>query len=255
MGNHLIRLQKLIAEAGVASRRKAESLILAGKVKVNGEVVTALGTRVDPRVDVITVSGKRIAISSPKVYYALNKPLGYLTSLRDPQGRPTIMDLIPDIPVRVFPVGRLDYNSRGLLLLTNDGQLAYCLTHPKFKVGKTYRVLVEGAIGEKAIGQLRSGVELEDGRTAPAQVTLRWRERSQSSLEISVYEGRKREIRRMCQAVGHPVLELERIEFAGIKLGNLPPGSHRPLRQAEIAQLKRLMPTATSPRCSPGTGV
>ncbi|MBC7343698.1 MAG: rRNA pseudouridine synthase [Clostridia bacterium] len=241
----MMRLQKAIAQAGVTSRRKAEELILTGKVQVNGQVVTTLGAKVDPRTDIITVSGKRIIVSPKKVYYALNKPVGYITSLKDPQGRATVMDLLPPIATRIFPIGRLDYNSEGLLLLTNDGQLAYYLTHPRFKVKKTYRVLVKGFFGDEDAAKLRAGVELEDGKTAPARVTILKRTPTYSWLEITIHEGRKREIRRMCASVEHPVLKLKRIEFAGILLGKLPVGHYRPLTSLEILKLKNLVRTAS----------
>lgn len=232
------RLQKVIAQAGLASRRQAEELITRGRVKVNGKVVTTLGVKVDPTSDVIEVDGELLRRESP-VYIMLHKPEGFVTTLRDPQGRPTVIDLIRDVPERLFPVGRLDYKTRGLLLLTNDGHLAHRLTHPSFGVVKTYHAQVKGAINADAIRQLRTGVLLEDGMTSPAKVRLLSREAGTSWIEIGIHEGRNRQVRRMAEAIGFPVVELIRVRFGPLDLGDLEEGSYRRLQEKEVTALKR----------------
>ncbi|GAW91013.1 pseudouridine synthase [Calderihabitans maritimus] len=234
------RLQKVLAKAGIASRRKSEELIKAGRVKVNGEVVTRLGTKVDPVADKIEVDGKPVPAGEPKIYIMLNKPRGYVTTVSDPQGRNTVMDLVKDVPQRIYPVGRLDYDTEGLLLLTNDGDLAYALTHPRHEVEKTYLALVQGHPGEKALERLRSGVLLEDGWTSPAKVRLLRREKGNTWLEIKIHEGRNRQVRRMCDAVGHRVLRLKRTAVADLYLGNLRVGRYRSLTTKEIRKLKEI---------------
>jgi len=236
----LERLQVIIARAGLASRRKSEALISAGKVKVNGRVVTRLGTMADASRDTVEVEG--IVLSrSPQIYVLLNKPGGYVTTLADPQGRRKVTDLLDGLNERVFPVGRLDYTTEGLLLLTNDGELAYRLTHPRYHVPKTYLALVKGFPGQTVLTALKSGVELEEGRTAPAEVRLVRKEGPDTLLEIRLYEGRKRQVRRMCAAVGYPVRTLQRTQFGFLRLGNLKPGEFRHLTRAEVASLKHLV--------------
>ena len=234
------RIQKILSKAGIASRRKAEQLILEGRVFVNGKVAT-LGMKADMEKDYIKVDGKLVLKPEPKTYIALNKPKGFLTTLEDPEGRPTIRELLRGIRYRVYPVGRLDFYSEGLLILTNDGELAYRLIHPSYKVPKTYLVKVKGIIDEKDLNKLRQGIMLEDGMTAPAQIKrIRMPKTEKNSwLEITIHEGKKRQIRRMFERVRHPVLKLKRVRIDGIKLGNLPPGQWRYLDKEEIQKLKK----------------
>ncbi len=231
-----MRLAKYLAHAGVASRRAAEQLILAGRVSVREEVVR------DPARDVddssrVAVDGRPLAGAEQRVVYALHKPVGVLSTALDSRGRPTVVELLPDEQRRLYPVGRLDADSSGLILLTNDGELAHRLTHPSFEVPKAYRARVGGgAVGEAALRALRAGVTLDDGLTAPARV----RRVSSEVLEIVIHEGRNRQVRRMCEAVGHPVLSLERVRFGPLRLAGLSPGDHRRLTLAEIGQLYAL---------------
>ncbi|PWK14433.1 pseudouridine synthase [Tumebacillus permanentifrigoris] len=229
------RLQKVLAQAGVASRRKCEEIILAGDVTVNGQVVTELGTKVTPGVDQIEVNGESISFEQ-KVYILLNKPRGVVTTAYDPQGRKTVIDLI-DVPERIYPVGRLDLDTAGLLILTNDGALANGLMHPSKEIDKTYRTWVRGTVKPEAIKELSNGVELEDGMTAPAKVRLIEKEGDETLLEIVIHEGRNRQVRRMCEAVGHPVKSLMRVQLAFLKLGRLRYGEYRPLTPLEIDRL------------------
>jgi pseudouridine synthase len=235
----LERLQKFLAHAGIGSRRSCEELILQGKVKINGKVVTKLGTKVDPDVDRIEVNNKPIEKEEQNIYILLNKPDGYVTTVKDPQGRPTVIDLLKDINQRVYPVGRLDYETEGLLILTNDGQLAFRLTHPKYKINKVYEVLVKGHPDNKALEQLRNGIELGDGLTEPARVKILKLMKNSTLLEVTIYEGRNRQVRRMCKAVNHPVLNLKRVQVGPIKLGKLPKGSYRLLTSEEVKQLRK----------------
>ena len=222
------RLQKVLAHAGIASRRKAEELILAGRVSVDGQIVTTLGVRVDPRHQRILVDGIPIE-AERKVTYLLNKPPGTLSTVHDPHGRPTVRDLLRDVPERVYPVGRLDADTSGVLLLTNDGELSYRLTHPRFGVEKVYRALVQGRITDGALRRLSEGVPLEDGMTAPAKATLVWRGDRRSLLELTLTEGRNRQVRRMTAAVGLPTLRLVRASIGAYALHDLQPGQWRPL--------------------------
>lgn len=233
------RLHKVMAQAGVASRRRSEELILKGFVKVDGQTVRELGVKVDPDTSIIEVMGRRISWREPRSYLMLNKPQGYLTSVVDPFGRPTVMELVADGPTGLFPVGRLDRESEGLLVMTNDGELAYRLTHPSFKVPKTYAVTVRGRPAAEAIWRLRNGVELEEGRTRPALVRVVERRGHSTRLEITISEGRKRQVRRMCQAVGHAVISLRRVAIGPLTLGDLRPGESRPLFVAELAKIKQ----------------
>jgi 23S rRNA pseudouridine2605 synthase/16S rRNA pseudouridine516 synthase len=232
-----IRLQKVLAAAGVASRREAERLIQAGRVEVNGRVVTALGTRVDPRHDRVRVDGETVGRAETAVHILLYKPKGVLSSVRDPQGRPTVIDLIKGVRQRVYPVGRLDWNSEGLLVLTNDGDLAYRLTHPKNHVPKTYRVKVRGLVGREVLEQVRHGLDLEGRRTLPAPVR-RVSSQTHTWLEMVLYEGRKNQIRRVFERLGHPVLKLRRTAIGPLTDRDLKPGEYRPLTPGEIARLK-----------------
>lgn len=245
-----MRLAKYLAHAGVASRRAAETMIAEGRVTVAGQVVLDPARDVDERCS-LTVDGRQIVGPEQPVVYAVNKPLGVLSTAQDTHGRPTVVSLVPHEPRRLYPVGRLDADSSGLILLTNDGALAQRLTHPSFEVPKTYRVRVAGGpVGESALAKLCAGVRLEDGMTAPAQV----RRVGQGVLEVTIHEGRNRQVRRMCDAVGHPVVALERIAFGRLKLGELASGASRQLNEAELARLrggpedrKQFAPPATRP--------
>lgn len=232
------RLQKILAEAGIASRREAEKIITAGRVRVNGHVVTELGQKFEPDTN-ITVDGKRIA-GEKKVYYVFNKPRGVVTTMSDPEGRRTVADYLKDLPGRLFPVGRLDYNTEGLLLITNDGDLAQKLTHPSSEIKKTYVVKAPGIIPEEKLDLLRVGVKLEDGMTAPAVVNLREHshECNYTIFDITIHEGRNRQIRRMCDFLGFPVRDLKRIKLGPLNLNNLARGKFRRLSEAETDLLK-----------------
>ena len=232
------RLQKVMARAGVASRRRSEEMILRGLVTVDGRVVREMGTKVDLRASRIEVMGKEISLGSDRAYIVLNKPPGYITTVVDPYRRPTVMEFVSQYDCNLFPVGRLDLDSEGLLLLTDDGELSFRLTHPRFKVPKEYLVTVRGRPRNDAIWRLRQGVELEDGKTRPAVVRISEKDRTRTTLEITISEGRKRQIRRMCRSIGHPVLKLRRTAVGPLKLGDLRPGESRPLTAAELAELK-----------------
>jgi 23S rRNA pseudouridine2605 synthase len=235
-----MRLAKYLAHAGVASRRAAETLVGEGRVRVGGEVVRDPAREVD-EASAVQVDGRAVGGPEQRVVYAVNKPLGVLSTASDPYGRPTIVGLIGGQEARrLYPVGRLDADSTGLILVTNDGELAHLLTHPSFHVPKTYRVHVAGGrVGERALRALRDGVALEDGPTAPAQVRrVASRLRSLDTLELTIHEGRNRQVRRMCAAVGHPVESLERIAFGPLRLGGLPAGAHRRLSDAEVLALR-----------------
>lgn len=228
-----IRLQKVLAQAGLGSRRVCEELIERRRVRVNG-IVAELGRRVDPEVDVVEVDGAQIGVRAGLVHYLLNKPRGVITTASDPQGRPTVVDLVPPEP-RVFPVGRLDGDSEGLLVITNDGDLAHRLTHPSYGVDKEYLVEVDGDPHRGVVRKLREGVELDDGITAPAKVAVL----GDRLLRITIHEGRNRQIRRMCDAVGTPVVRLVRTRIGPLSDRKLGPGAWRPLTQAEVRALER----------------
>lgn len=233
------RLQKILADMGVASRRKAEQLIEEGRVAVNGETAV-LGMKADPERDHIKVDGKLIAKPQPKLYLAFNKPPLVVTSLSDPEGRPTVKDYMKGIRYRVYPVGRLDFDSEGLLLFTNDGDFANAVLHPSRRVPKTYLVKVKGIVEEEQLQRLRRGVRLDDGLTAPAEVRKVRKLSSNSWLQVTIHEGRKRQIRRMLDRVGHPVIRLQRTRIDGIGLGGLRPGQFRPLSPEEVKKIKYL---------------
>jgi 23S rRNA pseudouridine2605 synthase len=239
----LHRLQKILSAAGVASRRAAEVLIVQGRVAVNGRVVRELGTRADPERDEIRVDGRRVKVAQAHRYILLHKPQGYVTTRSDQYGRRTVMDLLGCEAAGLYPVGRLDYDSAGLLLLTNDGDLAAHLTHPRYEVPKTYHAIVSGRPGDAALRRLSAGVRLDDGRTSPAEArvlkTYTARGRDQSLLEIVLREGRNRQVRRMCEAVGHPVLELRRVAIGPISDARLKPGMWRALTNAEVGRLRQ----------------
>lgn len=234
------RLQKVLAHAGVASRRKSEEIIVEGRVEVNGEIVTELGTKVDPERDTIRVDGYPIRLDEVEWrYFVLNKPADVISTVRDPYGRTTVVDLLPaGVEERIVPVGRLDADSTGLLLLTNDGALVNRLTHPRYEHEKEYRVVVEGIPNEEALSKLRNGLVLEDGKTLPAEVWIEGRENGNAVVRMVLREGRKRQIRRMMDAVGHPVVRLTRIRMGPIELGSLPEGEVRELGREEVRWLK-----------------
>lgn len=232
------RIQKIIAESGITSRRKAEDLIKEGRVTINGKIVTDLGTQADRQKNKIRVDGKLIAGDKEKIYILLNKPRNFITSLTDPQDRPKVVDLLNKINVRVFPVGRLDFDSEGLLLLTNDGLLSQKLLHPSFLVTRTYVVKVKGIPNSWTIKSLRTGIRLSDGMTSPAKITFVKKTKLNSWFRILVTEGRNKLIKRMFAVVGHPVLKLKRIKFGPFSLGTLKPGEYRVISTKEI---KRLM--------------
>lgn len=234
-----VRLQKVIAEAGLASRRKAEEWIEAGQVKVNGKVAV-LGEKVDPETDEIYCRGEKVKAVTKKYYIMLYKPEGCVTTVQDEFDRPTVMEYVKDVPARLYPVGRLDYNTEGLLLFTNDGDFANGITHPKNKIQKTYLAHVKGGeFTKEQLAQLKKGVKLEDGMTQPAKVRVDTIYNNGTTLvEISITEGRNRQVRRMMEAVGHPVLALKRISIGEVHLGNLPYGKWRHMNPNEINSLK-----------------
>lgn len=243
----LIRLQKILSAAGVASRRASEQMILDGRVTVNGETVRELGTKADPARDAIKVDGRRIKTAVANRYIVLYKPKGYVTTRQDPEGRRTVMDLIGEGDY-IYPVGRLDYDSEGLLLLMTDGELAARLMHPRHEVEKVYEVIVKGTPDRAAIEKLRKGVFIEGGRTSPAHVhvgTTVKGHKPTTKLTLSIHEGRNRQIRNMCSAVGLPVWELRRIRMGPIGLGRLKPGQWRDLTSDEVRRLQAVTRTAT----------
>jgi len=232
------RLQKILSEAGITSRRKAEKLILQGRVSVNGRVVSELGTKAVLGKDDICVDGKAIKPETEKVVVALFKPRNFVTTLHDPQGRPTVADLVKTISVRVYPVGRLDFDAEGLLLMTNDGELAHRLQHPRYKVPKTYLVKIRGHPLEEALAKLRQGISLEDGITAPAELHVLEDDNKATWLSLTLREGRNHQVKRMCAAVGCPVLKLRRTQIGPIDLGKLRPGRSRRLNAREVRSLR-----------------
>lgn len=232
-----MRLNKFIAQSGIASRRKAEEYIEKGSVKINGIVMTRFAYDVK-EYDVVEVDGRIIKTGEKKVYYVLNKPAGYITSASDEKGRPTVLDLMKDVEERVFPVGRLDYNTSGLLVMTNDGDLAYRLTHPRHHVYKTYRVKVNGVFSEEKASRLRKGVDIGGFVTSKAIVRILKQQERFTIVEIKIFEGKNRQVRKMFGHVGNKVMELERTAIGDIALGRLKPGHYRKLTQKEIEYLK-----------------
>lgn len=232
------RLQKWLASCGYGSRRACEQLIQAGRVKVNNETVP-MGTKIDPEQDRIEVDGTVVSQPCAPVYLILNKPPGYTTTRKDPHAKRTVMELLKGVKEPVYPVGRLDADSEGLLLFTNDGELTYRLLHPRYKVPKTYRVSLQHAPSDEALQQLREGIELEDGITAPAEVSWVKRSAGQIILDITLHEGRKRQVKRMFRAVGSPIIRLMRVQFGPLRLGELPPAQWRYLTAPEIEALRR----------------
>ncbi len=241
-----LRLQSILAQAGIASRRKAEELIREGRVQVNGSVVTALGTKADPDRDFIKVDGKSLRRPGVKAYFLLHKPPGYLCSLKDEKGkkRPLVTGLLRKGTLRLFPVGRLDFDAEGALLLTNDGELAHRLTHPRFGVPKTYEVKVRGVPGEEAIERLRSGAWAkgkERGAPTPARARLLKVSKKNSWLLITLTEGKTHQVKRMCEAIGHPALRLRRTRFGHLGVKGLSPGTYRSLTPEEVRRVKALV--------------
>ncbi len=235
-----VRLQKYIASAGLASRRKAEELIAQGKVKVNGKTVREQGVKVDSQSDVVEVNGQIIAPEKKKYYLLLNKPAGYITTTSDELGRQTVMELVDDISARVYPVGRLDAETEGLLFMTNDGAFANTLTHPSHGIEKEYLVYARGVMMPAALNKLKRGVALEEFTTKPAEVELINIDRNISTVKIKIREGKNRQVRRMFEAVGHEVLYLQRTQVGPIMLGNVPLGKWRHLKKAEVQRLMKL---------------
>lgn len=242
-GRTLERLQKVIAYAGIASRRKAEQLIVEGKVKVNGQVVKELGTKVSDT-DKVEVNGVKLE-KEQKVYFLLYKPRATISAVTDDKNRKTVTDIFKNVEQRIFPVGRLDYDTTGLLLLTNDGEFSYQLTHPKFKIDKTYVARVKGIPTIDGLKKLQRGIRLEDGKTAPAKVSMMSTDEAagKAICEITIHEGRNRQVRRMFEAIGTPVVKLKRERFAFLDLGNLTPGEYRQLTKHEVKKLRVLAET------------
>lgn len=235
-----MRLQKFLASCSVASRRGAEALIKQGRIKVNGETVTEMGVKIDEENDIVEFDGKRVKPDSKMIYVLLNKPVGFVTTVSDDKGRDTVMELVSDIPVRIYPVGRLDYDTEGLLLMTNDGDLTYRITHPKNNVEKTYVAEVTGNISMNTLVALRNGVYLDGVRTAPAKVEVIGATRYGTKLEITIHEGKNRQVRRMFESVGCIVKRLKRTKEAGLILGHVPLGHWRKLTESEVNMLKKI---------------
>lgn len=236
-----IRLQKYIADCGIASRRKAEELIKHGKIKINGQIVTELGTKINPQKDVVLYNDKQIQNDNKYVYILLNKPIGYVTTVKDQFNRESVLDLVK-VKERIVPVGRLDMYTSGALILTNDGDFVYQVTHPKHEIDKTYTVTVKGKVTDEAIQKLRDGVKIEDREiyiTKPAKVKILKidGEKNQSRLEITIHEGKNRQVRKMCEAIGHKVLALHRSKIAGIDVKDLPLGKWRYLTEKEVEKI------------------
>lgn len=232
-----VRLQKYMADCGVASRRQSEKMISEGSVTINDKVVMTQGIKIDPDKDVVKVNGKRIEMQEEYLFYMLNKPAGYLTTVSDPENRPTIFDCCPELRGRVNPVGRLDMDTEGLLLLTNHGELAFRLTHPKYTIRKTYIAQVKGVISESALRTLRKGVSLDDGTTAPAEAYFVKKQGKNSVVKLIIHEGKKRQVRRMLEAVGYPCLMLRRIAIDHVQLVHVDVGQVRTLTEHELGRL------------------
>lgn len=236
----LERLQKYMAKAGVASRRKCEELIRKGCVQLNGRVVTDMGVKINPDVDVIQVNGKIIKPSTRKVYILLNKPVGFITSVKDQFNRPTVMDLIGYQGERLYPVGRLDYDTSGLLILTNDGELTYKLTHPSHEVTKTYLATLQGIPDEEDLRRFKTGLKIDNYVTSPAEISILKTFNNKSLVKIKIHEGKNRQIRKMCEKIGHPVISLKRIAIGNITLEGLKEGQWRYMTDAEVEYLRKL---------------
>ena len=242
------RLNKIIAMAGIASRRRTDDLISLGLVTVNGRVERGLGSKAIWGKDSITVDGHPIPDPPKKIYLILNKPFGYVSTLHDPEGRPIVRDLIKDVKERVYSVGRLDFDSSGLLIFTNDGELSYRLMHPKFHIPRTYKVTVGGSLSNKSVERLKKGISLDDGPTNPAHVRILNRQQGRSVVSITIFEGRSREIRRMFEAVGHKTIKLIRTGYGGLYLGTLKVGKYRHLKNLEVKTLHTSVGLDSEPR-------
>ncbi|WP_156456328.1 pseudouridine synthase [Abyssisolibacter fermentans] len=234
-----MRLQKYLALCGVASRRKSEKLILEGKIKVNGEIITTLGFKINPEKDSVMVNDKKIAYEQ-NIYIMLNKPVKYITSASDQFNRPTVLDLVKLIDTRIYPVGRLDYHTSGLILLTNDGELTYKLTHPKHNIWKKYIAKVKGIPTELEMKKFKTGLKIENYTTARAKIKILDVAEKNSELEILIKEGRNRQVRKMCEAINHPVIKLKRVSIGDINLGKLQVGEWRFLNEKELKYLKEI---------------
>jgi len=230
------RLQKILAKAGIASRRQAEQLIRDGRIRLNGQVVSEMGLKVDPTRDTITCDGKQINLEN-KIYILLNKPAGYVTTLADPQGRPVVSDLVAHIPLRLFPVGRLDLETEGALLMTNDGELGNAILHPRFEINKTYEATVMGSPSTAKLKLLEQGIEIEGVKTRPAAIRVLKRHQDQTVVEIIIHEGKKRQVRKMFQAIHHRVLYLKRTAYGNLRLGALPVGKYRLLTPDDLKRI------------------
>lgn len=235
-----MRLQKFMAQCGIASRRKSEDIIVNKRVKVNEILVTELGCKIDPLRDVVTVDGKRIKHREKSIYIIMNKPKGYVTTVSDEYNRKTVLDLVNDVKERVYPVGRLDYDTSGLLILTNDGELAYKLIHPKYEVVKTYIATVKGKPSEEELERFRSGLEVDGYITSEAEIEILNSINDKSVVKIQIHEGKNRQIRKMCEKIGHPVTSLKRIAIGELELGTLKKGCWRFLKDNEIEYLKKI---------------
>ena len=236
----MMRLQKFLALSGVASRRNAEKLIAEGHISVNGLKVTEMGVQVDETTDIVEADGTRVSIQEEKCYIAYNKPVGEVTTVSDPEGRATVMDKFRTFPVRLYPVGRLDYDSEGLLLLTNDGDMMNHVLHPSREVSKVYLTKISNQVSDEEIRALRRGVMIDGKITSPAAVRLIRRETFDTVLLISIHEGRNRQVRKMVESIGHQVVSLKRVEFGPVSLGDLPSGKWRRLSENEIRRLKEI---------------
>ncbi len=230
------RLQKILAKAGIASRRKAEQLILEGRIRINGRVVSEVGSKADPILDTITCDNRPIVIEE-KIYILLNKPAGYVTTLSDPQGRPVVSDLVANIPLRLFPVGRLDLETEGALLMTNDGELGNAILHPRYEVNKTYEATIIGSPAEEKLNLLRQGIRIDGVQTRPAQIRVLKRRKEQTQVEVIIHEGKKRQVRKMFQAISHRVLHLKRTAYGNLRLGALPIGKYRILSRNDLKNI------------------
>jgi 23S rRNA pseudouridine2605 synthase len=234
-----LRLAKYLAQAGIASRRQAEEIIRQGRIKINGNIITEVATLVNSKADRVELDEKLLGVEQ-QVYVLLNKPSGYISAVSDPWGRPTVLELAGDIKGRIYPVGRLDYDTEGILLLTNDGEFTNLMIHPRYRIDKKYEACVVGNIKDSELRSLRDGVELEEGMTAKAGIRLISRNDKASIIELLIHEGRKRQVKRMCAAVGHPVISLKRVAFAFLTLEGVESGQYRYLQQDEVNRLQEI---------------
>lgn len=236
----IVRLQKYLADAGICSRRKAETLILEGKVTVNNTIITELGTKVDTQKDSVCYDGIKVSIKDKNVYIILNKPIEYITTVKDQFGRLTVMDLIKDIEYRLVPVGRLDYDTSGLLIMTNDGDLVYKITHPKHNINKVYIAQIKGIPTQQEISDFEKGLFIDDYKTSDAKFEILKTENNHATVKITIHEGKNRQVRKMCDKIGHPVISLTRVAIGDIELGQLAVGEYRYLTDDEINYLKKI---------------